>query len=73
MLFGYTGKMEMKTKCLPNVFGAPALKHSQKPDISYELIEQVSFAPYVELFARRCRPDWSVWGNEVKSDLDITL
>jgi N6-adenosine-specific RNA methylase IME4 len=30
-----------------------------------QMIELVSPGPYVELFARRPAPGWSVWGNEV--------
>ena len=71
MLFGYVGKMYMETKFMPNVFGSAATKHSQKPDISYELIESVSAAPRVELFARRGRPGWDVWGNEVESTIKL--
>lgn len=71
ILFGYVGKMRMKQKCMPNVFGAPAIKHSNKPEISYELIESVSFPAYLELFARSPRRGWHVWGNEVTSDLKL--
>lgn len=38
--------------------------HSQKPEAFTDLIEQVSPPPYVELFARRHRLGWDVWGNE---------
>ena len=40
-------------------------KHSQKPEFFQDIIEQQSNAPRIELFARRERPGWSVWGNEV--------
>lgn len=73
MLFGYRGKLVMKNKFTENVFGASPVRHSEKPDVSYELIEHVSNGPYLELFARRTRPDWHVWGNEIKSDLEMKL
>ncbi len=38
--------------------------HSRKPDGAIDLIEQVSPGPYVELFSRRHRLGWDVWGNE---------
>lgn len=71
MLFGYIGKLSMQTKHLPNVFGAPAIQHSAKPEISYEIIEQVSFSPRIEIFAREPRDGWHVWGNEVNSDIRL--
>lgn len=44
-------------------------KHSSKPMEAYTMIETVSPGPYLELFARRPREGWFVWGNEVESDI----
>ena len=40
-------------------------KHSKKPEFFQDLIEQVSEPPRIELFARRLRVGWDVWGNEI--------
>lgn len=48
-------------------------KHSRKPEGFQDLVEQVSPGPYLELFARRKRAGWHVWGNEVQSDISLTL
>jgi N6-adenosine-specific RNA methylase IME4 len=40
------------------------IAHSAKPEHFLDLVEQVSPGPYVELFARRHRLGWDVWGNE---------
>jgi N6-adenosine-specific RNA methylase IME4 len=40
-------------------------KHSKKPEFFQDLIERMSDGPRVELFARRPRDGWAVWGNEV--------
>lgn len=42
----------------------PRAKHSRKPEHFYDMVEQVSPGPYVELFARRHRLGWDVWGDE---------
>jgi N6-adenosine-specific RNA methylase IME4 len=39
-------------------------QHSAKPEHFYDLVEQVSPGPYLEMFARRHRMGWDVWGNE---------
>lgn len=39
-------------------------EHSRKPDTFYELVERVSPGPHLEMFARRRRFGWDVWGNE---------
>lgn len=38
--------------------------HSKKPEAFIDMVESVSPGPYVELFARRHRLGWDVWGNE---------
>jgi N6-adenosine-specific RNA methylase IME4 len=39
-------------------------EHSRKPDELYPIIEACSPEPYLELFARGTRPNWTVWGDE---------
>ena len=42
----------------------PHNAHSKKPEHFQDVIESVSDAPRIELFARRKRLGWDVWGNE---------
>lgn len=44
---------------------APRTRHSAKPTALYDLIEQVSPAPRVELFARAQRDGWYAWGDQL--------
>lgn len=46
-------------------------KHSRKPELFQDIIEKVSNSPRVELFARRERCGWDVWGNEVNSSIEL--
>lgn len=39
-------------------------EHSRKPEAFLDLVEEISPAPYLELFARRNRLGWDTWGNE---------
>lgn len=48
-------------------------RHSEKPDATYEYIEAISPGPRLELFARRRRPGWDIWGNEVESDIQVRI
>jgi N6-adenosine-specific RNA methylase IME4 len=49
-----------------SVIAAPRGRHSEKPEIFAELIERAyPEASKLELFARRARPGWAAWGNEV--------
>ena len=43
----------------------PRGRHSAKPEAFQDMVETVSPGPRLELFARRERPGWTVWGNEV--------
>ena len=44
---------------------------NSKPAEFFEMVEGVSPGPRLEMFARAPREGWSVWGNEVKSDVRI--
>lgn len=49
-----------------SVIEAPRTEHSKKPEIMYELIEQMyPHGKYLELFARNKRGNWKSWGNEI--------
>lgn len=39
-------------------------EHSRKPDCVHGRIERLVGGPYVELFGRRKRKGWTVWGNQ---------
>jgi N6-adenosine-specific RNA methylase IME4 len=39
-------------------------EHSRKPDEQYQIIEACSWGPYLELFGRGTRRNWTVWGNQ---------
>ena len=71
-LFAVRGSLRLHGPAHPTVFAALRLPHSRKPEYSYRMIEEQSPGPYLELFARRQRAGWSVWGNEVESDIDLS-
>jgi N6-adenosine-specific RNA methylase IME4 len=52
---------------LPSAVEAPRTGHSVKPEIFRKTFERVSPGAYLEMFARRAAPGWTVWGNEVTS------
>jgi N6-adenosine-specific RNA methylase IME4 len=39
--------------------------HSRKPDELYDIIEACSYGPFIELFARQSRENWTAWGDEI--------
>ena len=52
-------------------FDWPRGRHSEKPAEFYTLVERLSPAPRLEMFARAARAGWDVWGDEVESNVDI--
>ena len=46
-------------------------EHSRKPDEQYDLIEACSPGPYLEMFARGEREQWTAWGNQ-SDDYEIS-
>jgi len=65
ILFCRRGKLPVKSRCDRNWWGWPRGRHSSKPEEFQTIVESVSPGPYLEMFARRVRPGWSAWGNEV--------
>ena len=55
-----------------SVFTEQVKRHSQKPQIAYEIIERLyPSIDRLELFARNKREGWDVWGNEVECDVEL--
>lgn len=71
ILFGVRGSM----RTLPpgrrqvNMIETRKREHSRKPDEQYDVIEDCSPGPYLELFARYSRPDWVSWGLEADEEV----
>ena len=71
-VFAVRGSLRLQSKtAYPTAFLWPRLPHSVKPDQFYDLVEACSPWPWLELFARRKRLGWAVWGDEVESDVEI--
>jgi ParB/RepB/Spo0J family partition protein len=55
----------------PGVVEAPRRRHSEKPEIFAERIERLfPNVPKLEMFARKARPGWDVWGNEAPAAME---
>lgn len=48
-----------------NLLAERKREHSRKPEQLYEIIEDCSPGPFLELFARHRRPGWHQWGDEL--------
>jgi N6-adenosine-specific RNA methylase IME4 len=49
----------------------PRGRHSEKPEAFLDIVESVSPAPRLEMFARRQRLGWDTWGNEALEHVQI--
>ena len=65
ILFGVRGSQPLKRRDLGTAFHAARGPngHSSKPPEFYDLIESASPGPYLEMFSRSDRPDWTMWGE----------
>ncbi len=72
ILFGVKGSMRTLApgRRQVNLLASRKREHSRKPDEIYDLVEDCSPGPYLELFARFARKNWAQWGNE---DVDQNL
>lgn len=73
LLVGIKGNPPIKKKLKQSVFTLPHHReHSRKPKEWHWLVEQVDdVEPRLELFARRKRHGWHVWGNELANDVEM--
>jgi len=65
ILFGVKGSQPLKRKDAGTVFSAPRgpQGHSSKPVEFYDFVESCSPGPYLEMFSRTARNDWTAWGE----------
>ena len=69
LLFGVRGKNIRTLKrgrTQENIISSRKREHSRKPDEQYPLIEECSWGPRLEMFARGSRPGWDCWGNQAE-------
>jgi len=67
VLLGRRGKMPKGKKRVDSTWWnwKRQQRHSKKPEDFQNMVEAVTDGPRLELFARREREGWTVWGNEV--------
>lgn len=73
-LFGVKGVLPYKTidgkrQQGKTGFYAPKDEHSKKPKEMRDMIEVVSYEPYIELFARQTVERWDRWGLEAPDNI----
>jgi len=51
------------------IFYAPIRKHSEKPVVVHQWLERYLDGPFLELFARKRRDDWTAWGLDLGNEL----
>jgi len=69
VLFGVRGKNARTLKpgrTQPNIVSSRKREHSRKPDELYQVIEECSRGPFLELFARGGREGWNQWGDQAE-------
>lgn len=73
ILVGFKGKHDAypSRKTVRTSFTARSPFHSAKPDEFYAMLDVLP-GSRIDLFARRRRPGWDVWGNEVDSDIELS-
>jgi N6-adenosine-specific RNA methylase IME4 len=72
LLFGVKGRLRTLApgRRQVNIILTRKEEHSRKPAAVYDLIQQCSVGPYLEMFARARVTGWEQWGDEVDSYAD---
>ncbi len=74
LLFGVKGTMRtlQPGRRQVNIVESQKREHSRKHEEQYDLIEECSPGPYIELFARFARPGWRSWGFEAGDEESVS-
>ena len=70
LLFGVRGKNARTLapgRSQVNLLATRKREHSRKPEEQYELIENCSWGPYLEIFGRGKHLGWTVWGDQAEN------
>ena len=71
LLFGVRGK-NIRTlqpgRSQANIITSRKREHSRKPDQQYQIIEDCSWGPRLELFSRGVMEGWDCWGNQADEE-----
>lgn len=70
VLFGTRGNLRTLNpgRTQVNIIRSQKQEHSRKPDELYNIIENCSPGPFLEIFARGKRKNWDVFGNQAYED-----
>lgn len=72
IIFARRGTLKHKRRLDSVWFNWPrTTKHSKKPEHFLDMVETVSPGPYLEMFSRRHRLGWHVWGDQVESSIEV--
>lgn len=74
LLLATKGKLYPIRRNINEVIMLPNIRHSKKPDrIRNMIVDLMGDLPRIELFARNQVNGWHCWGNEVNSDIQLTI
>jgi N6-adenosine-specific RNA methylase IME4 len=69
--FGQGGRHAPATN--GTLFEWPRARHSEKPREFFALVERLSPAPRLEMYARGPRSGWAVWGNQSNGAPELNM
>lgn len=72
LIFAVKGTRGVELNTMPTHIYAVRSEYSSKPDKAYRLAEEASPEPRLELFSRRNRKGWVVWGDEAQQDSELS-
>lgn len=72
-LLGRRGNARREAKDVREIILSPVQEHSRKPEEAQNRVERYCEGPYLELFARRVRPGWAAFGNEIGGFVDADV
>lgn len=69
-IFAVKGKRRLAST-EPTLLLDTRLPHSVKPQSFFDMVERCSPGPRLEMFARKARAGWDVWGNQAPDSIEL--
>lgn len=76
VVYSYRGKQGIdigKGSYIPTLFKEKSKRHSQKPDVFYELLRKRSAKPRIDIFARKRHYGFDAYGDELETHVEVPL
>lgn len=75
LIYGYRGKMGINKSgsFIPTIIREKRGKHSEKPNLLYDILKTNTTAPRIDIFARKRHEGFDAFGDEIEKQIQLKI